>query len=132
MKNFAYEEDAIEKHKKRRDGNVSKASRKSEHKHEYAECLLVYPFDFLGRKELSVSLSSYCKFCGKLGYKFKKEDSVVKDYTRINVRANGKKSYSTMPPSELLEKYKSVLPVFNISDAKVEHVCLSAGEEKET
>ena len=49
----------IPKHRKKKKSSVSKSSTKSNHKHEYATCLLIHnshPY-----------WATYCKICGKIG-----------------------------------------------------------------
>lgn len=58
--------DSPGKYYKRKDSNVSKASRKSRHKHTYAPCLLYTEsnsFDWL-------ITGKYCTICGKCTYTY--------------------------------------------------------------
>lgn len=47
------------KHKKKKLSSVSKSSKKSKHKHEYIECLLI--------EKGHPHWATYCRFCGKIG-----------------------------------------------------------------
>ncbi len=115
------------KYRKQKESSVSKSKAKSNHKHQYEECLLQYEFDFLGKDNINTTLSSYCTICGKIGNRFKKNKSIVKDYIREVDIPNGK-GYKIMKGKELYEKYHNKLPVFFIGDSFVKYVSM----EKET
>lgn len=62
----------IPKYLKQKESNISKAKKKSKHKHQCEECLIQYKskYNFLTEKqrnEIRTSLSSYCIICGKIG-----------------------------------------------------------------
>lgn len=108
--------DEIPKYIKQKESNVSKANKKSKHKHKYEECLIQYnmKIGLINKPTMLVtSLSSYCIICGKIGDKFK--DSIVTDYLKSEY-INGKKFYSVMSGEELYEKYHNRLPVFFVDD----------------
>lgn len=104
----------IPKYLKQKESNVSKAKKKSKHKHQYEECLIQYECNF-GHKYIITSLKSYCTICGKIGDRFKKDKSIVKDYERT-VDAPVEKCYQVMTSEELYEKYHNKLPVFFVED----------------
>ena len=117
-------EQEIPKYLKQKESNISKANKKSKHKHQYKECLLQYKSDFIGKECINTSLSSYCTICGKIGDKFKGEKSIVTDYTRIIDSPIGI-CYSVISGDELYERYHDKLPVFYIDDIwKDKHVNL--------
>lgn len=113
--NTKYEEQEIPKYLKQKESDVSKARKKSKHKHQYKECLLQYEFDLKDKKHISTSLSSYCTICGKIGGKFKEEKSIVKDFRKTIDTPIGK-CYQIISGEELYEKYHKKLPVFFIKD----------------
>lgn len=103
----------IPKYLKQRESNISKAKKKSKHKHHYEECLIQHPFSFAGKTSIHTQLCSYCTICGKIGDRLK--DSIVKDYRRIVDTPIGR-YYSTIPSEELYERYNDKLPVFFVED----------------
>lgn len=105
----------IPKHKKNTGSNISKAKKKSKHKHQYEECLIQYNSS-IKKGHLITSLSSYCTICGKIEDRFKEDKSIVKDYRRTVDTPIGK-CYSTIPSEELYEKYHDKLPVFSVEDS---------------
>lgn len=112
------QENEISKYLKSTESNVSKAKKKSKHKHQYEECLIQYNIKIgLINKPttLITSLSSYCTICGKIGDRFKEDKSIVKDYRRIVDTPIGK-CYQIIPDKELYEKYHDKMPVFFIED----------------
>lgn len=101
-------ENEIPKYRKRKDSNISKAKAKSKHKHRYEECLIQYKLN-----NIFTDLRSYCTICGKLGDRFKKDESIVKNYvTKIDTPIE--KGYSVIWSDDLYEQYKDKLPVFFI------------------
>ena len=56
--NNAYDE--IPKYLKQKESNVSKAHKKSKHKHQYAECLIRYKFEWDEKAKMRTCLRSYC------------------------------------------------------------------------
>lgn len=64
------------KYLKHKESNISKAKKKSKHKHQYEECLIQYRWNFKSnvftqeeKDKIHTSLSSYCAVCGKIkGY----------------------------------------------------------------
>ena len=65
------------KHLKRKENDISKANKKSKHKHQYEECLIRYKWNWDEHK-IHTSLNSYCTICGKINDKMK--NSIVIDY----------------------------------------------------
>ena len=111
-------ESEIPKYLKQKESNVSKSKKKSKHKHYYEECLIQYNMKIgLINKPiiLITSLGSYCTICGKIGDRFKKDKSIVKDYERT-VDATVGKCYQVMTSEELYEKYHNKLPVFFVEN----------------
>ena len=111
-------EQEIPKYFKQKENNISKANKKSKHKHHYEECLIKYDTKiWIPNKSttLVTSLLSYCTICGKIGSKFKQDKSIVKDYTRTIDTPIGK-CYTHIPEEELYEKYHDKLPVFYVED----------------
>lgn len=87
--NNAYDE--IPKYLKQKESNVSKAHKKSKHKHQYAECLIQYKCKWHEKDEISTCLRSYCVICGKIHDKIK--NSLVKDYKIKVVTPHGTSIY---------------------------------------
>lgn len=111
-------EQEIPKYLKQKESNISKAKKKSKHKHQYGECLIQYNIKIgLINKPttLITSLSSYCTICGKIGDRFKEDRSIVKDYRRTVDTPIGK-CYQMISDEELYEKYHDKLPVFFVKD----------------
>lgn len=104
----------IPKYLKQKESNISKANKKSNHKHHYEECLIQYDSS-IRKGHIITSLSSYCTICGKMGDRFREDKSIVKDYRRT-VYTPIRKCYSTIPSEELYEKYHDTLPVFYVED----------------
>lgn len=113
------QENEIPKYKKAKQSSTSKSKAKSKHKHQYEECLTQYEDDY----KRYTSLSSYCTICGKLGYKFAEDKSIVKDLFRKYI-INGNTYYSLMPSEELYENYHDKLPVFFLEDTFSKYVVL--------
>lgn len=124
-------ENEIPKYLKQKESNISKSNRKSKHKHCYEECLIQYPFSFVGKNSIQTQLCSYCIICGKIGDRVK--DSIVKDYIKSELH-NRRIIYSVMSGTELYEKYHDKLPVFFAEDIfkekyiNLEQNCNSKGE----
>ena len=112
------QENEIPKYLKSTESNISKSNRKSKHKHQYKECLIQYNMEIgLISKPttLTTSLGSYCTICGKIGDRFKEENSIVKDYRRIVETPIGR-CYQMISSEELYEKYHNKMPVFFVAD----------------
>ena len=60
--NNAYDE--IPKYLKQKESNVSKAHKKSKHKHQYAECLIRYKFEWDEKLNADILKKLLCD-CGK-------------------------------------------------------------------
>ena len=111
-------ESEIPKYLKQKESNVSKSKKKSKHKHQYEECLIQYnmKIGLINKPSILItSLGSYCTICGKIGDRFKKDKSIVKDYERT-VDATVGKCYQVMTSEELYEKYHNKLPVFFVEN----------------
>ena len=59
----------LERYRKKKPSNVSHASRKSNHKHQYHPCKFLINFNWPWRTEPLTELGSYCIICGKIGEK---------------------------------------------------------------
>nr|DAD94536.1 MAG TPA: hypothetical protein [Siphoviridae sp. cttFh17]DAH71367.1 MAG TPA: hypothetical protein [Caudoviricetes sp.]DAU04541.1 MAG TPA: hypothetical protein [Caudoviricetes sp.] len=115
MDNFNQE---IPKYKKNTGSNISKIKKRSKHKHQYEECLIQYnmKIGLISKPTaLTTSLGSYCTICGKIGDRFKEENSIVKDYRRIVETPIGR-CYQMISSEELYEKYHNKMPVFFVAD----------------
>lgn len=55
----------IPKYLKQKESDISKANKKSKHRHQYEECLIRYKWDWEDNK-IHTSLNSYCITCGKM------------------------------------------------------------------
>ena len=112
------QENDIQKYLKSTESNISKSNRKSKHKHQYKECLIQYnmKIGLISKPTaLTTSLGSYCTICGKIGDRFKEENSIVKDYRRIVETPIGR-CYQMISSEELYEKYHNKMPVFFVED----------------
>lgn len=112
-----FTENEIPKYLKQKESDISKANKKSKHKHQYEECLIRYSSKIgLTNKPttLITSLYSYCTICGKIGVKL--NNSIVVDYNRIRSMPNGKTFHYIIPNEELYERYHDKLPVFYVKD----------------
>lgn len=115
MDNFNQE---TPKYKKNTGSNISKIKKRSKHKHQYEECLIQYnmKIGLISKPTaLTTSLGSYCTICGKIGDRFKEENSIVKDYRRIVETPIGR-CYQMISSEELYEKYHNKMPVFFVAD----------------
>lgn len=115
MNNFDQE---IPKYRKNTGSNISKVKKKLKHKHQYEECLIQYnmKIGLISKPTaLTTSLGSYCTICGKIGDRFKEENSIVKDYRRIVETPIGR-CYQMISSEELYEKYHNKMPVFFVAD----------------
>lgn len=84
------------KYRKKKDSSVSKFKVKSNHKHQYEQCLLICPNH--------VFRASYCTLCGKVrGIKFFETESI------------GHRLLRMLTAEEMFERY-SDLERFEISD----------------
>ena len=111
-------ESEIPKYLKQKESNVSKSKKKSKHKHYYEECLIQYnmKIGLINKPSILItSLGSYCTICGKIGDRFTKDKSIVKDYEHTDDAPVGK-CYQIMTSEELYEKYHNKLPVFFVEN----------------
>lgn len=107
------QEQETPKYLKKKESNISKAKKKSKHKHHYEECLIQHRFKRLDN--IRTSLRSYCTICGKIDGKFKEEKSIVKDFKKTIDTSIGK-CYQIITNEELYERYHDKLPVFYVED----------------
>lgn len=108
----------IPKYKKPTKSDISKSNRKAKHKHHYEECLIQYnmKIGLINKPNILItSLGSYCTICGKIGDRFKKDKTIVKDYEHTDDTPIGK-YYQIMTSEELYEKYHNKLPVFFVEN----------------
>lgn len=103
------------KYRKPRESNVSKANKKSKHKHQYEECLIQYKFSFGEKGKIHTGLQSYCIICGKLGNRFNEDKSIVTDY-RARIDTPIGMCWKLISDEELYEKYHNRMPVFIVDD----------------
>ena len=105
----------IPKRIKKKESRVSKAKKKSKHKHQYAECLIRYKNqDYIHDKEWMVTeLKTYCTICGKVYDKAK--NSIVTDYMTPVYTSLGR-YYHILSSEELYDRYHDKMPVFYKDD----------------
>ena len=70
----------VPKYLKQKESNISKANKKSKHKHQYEECLIRYNGNWERKIKSIQSLNSYCIICGKINDRMK--NSIVTDYMK--------------------------------------------------
>lgn len=96
-------ENDIPKHQKKKESSTSKAKTKSNHKHEYIDCLLIQ-----SEHKLPL-LGSCCKICGKIGDA--KFDTVLEDgYYRMLTSDEVYKKYQDLEKiyiDDIFQKYIS-------------------------
>ena len=102
----------IPKYLKRKENDISKANKKSKHKHQYEECLIRYKWKWEENK-IHTSLNSYCTICGKINDKMK--NSIVIDYMQ-KVDTPVGKCYIQISEDVLYDIYHGRLPVFSVED----------------
>ena len=102
----------IPKYLKRKENDISKANKKSKHKHHYEECLIRYKWNWEENK-IHTSLNSYCTICGKINDKMK--NSIVIDYMQ-KVDTPVGKCYIQISEDVLYDTYHGRLPVFFVED----------------
>lgn len=122
-------EQEIPTYRKSTNSNVSKSRRKTDHKHNYEECLIQYRSPYFDKEYIFTHLASYCTICGKLGPKFKDEKSVVTDYKEIIDSPIGK-VIRVLSGEELYKRYKDALPIFFLKDISDKYVPLWQNNEK--
>ena len=122
-------EQEIPKYLKQKESNISKANKKSKHKHQYKECLIQYKSNFTCKECIYTSLSSYCTICGKIGDRFKDDKSIVRDYRRTVDTPIGK-CYSVISSGELYERYHNKMPVFFVGEYWKDGYVNVDGEQK--
>ena len=102
----------IPKYLKRKENDISKANKKSKHKHQYEECLIRYKWNWEENK-IHTSLNSYCTICGKINDKMK--NSIVIDYMQ-KVDTPVGKCCIQISEDVLYDIYHGRLPVFFVED----------------
>lgn len=116
-------EQEIPKYLKQKESDVSKARKKSKHKHQYEECLLQYRRNFKSnvftqeeKDKIHTSLSGYCAVCGKIkGYlQNGKYHTEIEELQKE--RQNGKPYLVGISEEEIYERYHDKLPIFFIED----------------
>ena len=95
-----------------KENDISKANKKSKHKHQYEECLIRYKWNWDEHK-IHTSLNSYCIICGKINDKMK--NSIVIDYMQKVDTPMGKR-YIPISEDVLYDTYHGRLPVFYVED----------------
>ena len=92
-------ETEIPKYLKQKESNISKANKKSKHKHQ-----------------IHTSLNSYCVVCGKIkGYlQSGKYHTEIEELQKE--RQKGKPYWVGIPEEEIYERYHDKLPVFFVED----------------
>ena len=113
----------IPKYLKRKENDISKANKKSKHKHQYEECLIRYKWNWDEHK-IHTSLNSYCTICGKINDKMK--NSIVIDYMQKVDTPVGKR-YRQISEDVLYETYHDRLPVFFVEDI-CKDKCVNLGQ----
>lgn len=102
----------IPKYLKQKESDISKANKKSKHRHQYEECLIRYKRNWEENK-IHTSLNSYCIICGKINDKMK--NSIVIDYMQKVDTPMGKR-YIQISEDVLYDTYHGRLPVFYVED----------------
>lgn len=83
----------VPKHRKKKKSSVSKSGTKSNHKHEYRECLLIH--------DTHPHRAAYCKICGKIG---------DIHFFECEKREDG--LYRQLDYDEVFEKYKDLEKIY--------------------
>lgn len=84
----------VPKHIKKKESSVSKSEKKSKHKHEYVDCLLI-------EKDGRPHKATYCKICGKINKdKFLEADRCDDGFYRL------------LHDDEIFEKYKDLEKIY--------------------
>lgn len=118
-------ETEIPKYLKQRESNISKANKKSKHKHKYEECLIQYRWNFKSnvftqaeKDKIHTSLSSCCVVCGKIkGYlQNGKYHTEIEELQKERQKQKGKPYWVKIPDEEIYERYHDKLPVFFVED----------------
>lgn len=113
----------ISTYKKKKASNISKSKKKSNHKHNYQECLIEYPlkiyFNIDNRDEqTAICNASYCSICGKLNGS--KIQDTIKEWNNYFNRY----VYRDLTKEERKERYKD-LPYFKIETPFQEYIPIS-------
>ena len=102
----------IPKYLKRKENDISKANKKSKHKHQYEECLIRYKWNWEENK-IHTSLNSYCTICGKINDKMK-NSIVIDNMQKVDTPVG--KCYIQISEDVLYDIYHGRLPVFFVED----------------
>lgn len=94
----------VPRHQKKKKSNTSDAHKKSDHKHEYVECLFEFTIGKNNNKECAKG--EYCKICGKIGKKNLWENELIDAEKRI---------YHVLTYQEVKNKYKD-LQIIELED----------------
>lgn len=90
------------KYLKKKESSTSKSSEKSNHKHEYKQCLIVSK-DYFYPDYDQVTPYHYCTVCGKIKSVKGSDERAVKEGTR----------YRLLHTSEIIKRYKN-RPCFRV------------------
>ena len=104
MKNFDNE---IPKYIKKKESSVSKSKEKSNHKHEYVDCL------FIINKDNRPHKGTYCRICGKIG-----------DISFFELEEFESRFWRLLDTDEIFEKYKDLEKIY-IEDIFQKYVVLN-------
>lgn len=94
------DENAVPKHRKKRNSSKSKSKDKSDHKHEYCYCIFTF-----SQFPTMAKVGAYCSKCGKTDW----------PYTRMEVDESEDGYMRLLTKEEILNKYKD-FPVFELSE----------------
>lgn len=97
----------IPKRIKKKESHVSKAKKKAQHKHQYAECLIRYKLQ--DKEDINTDLKKYCTICGKIN------NLKLKDY-RAKTSIKRGRGYYLFSDEELYDRYHDKMPVFYVND----------------
>lgn len=113
----------IPKYLKSKESNISKAKKKSKHKHQYEECLIQYRRNFKSnvftqeeKNKIHTSLSSYCAVCGKIKVYLQNGKYHTEIEELQKERQKGKPYWVVIPEEEIYKRYHDKLPIFFVED----------------
>lgn len=117
----------ISVYKKKKASNVSKSKKKSNHKHDYQECLIEYPLEnYLKndqfKEKVSVCNATYCKICGKLNDS--KFHNAIKEWNeslnhfvyRSLTNEERKEQYKDLPYFKIKTPFQDYIPISEINN----------------
>ena len=102
--------DEVPKYIKKKESSVSKSKEKSDHKHEYVDCLFIINKDNRPHKGI------YCKICGK-----------VRDISFFELENFESGFWRILDTDEVFEKYKDLEKIY-IEDIFQKYVVLDNEE----